>query len=85
MAASFFAIQFDPDSASLLRYCLIGLGLSADVVALTLASARLGANRWAPVAAGVGLLLGLGFAGTGMDVRRVRPRHGPQQHPQPAA
>jgi len=45
--------------AVVLALAVFGLGLSADVVALTLASARLGASRWAPVAAGVGLLLGL--------------------------
>jgi uncharacterized protein YqgC (DUF456 family) len=45
--------------AVVLAMAVLGLGLSADVVALTLASARLGASRWAPVGAGVGLLLGL--------------------------
>jgi uncharacterized protein YqgC (DUF456 family) len=45
--------------AVVLALAVFGLGLSADVVALTLASARLGASRWASVAAGVGLLLGL--------------------------
>ena len=38
---------------------VLSLGLTADLIALGLASTRLRATRWAPLGAGVGLLLGL--------------------------
>ncbi|HJN35429.1 MAG: DUF456 domain-containing protein [Prochlorococcus sp.] len=42
-----------------LAVVLFVLGLLADVVALTLASARFQASRWAALGAGLGLLLGM--------------------------
>lgn len=45
--------------AVLLSLAVFALGFTADLLALGLASSRLQASRWAPLGAGLGLMLGL--------------------------